>query len=234
MAYYGAVHNNQSLLVEAHRQCQLYREVLQSDKGLWAHILLGNGTHDPGLWATGNAWAAAGMLRVLATIQWSSFASEMTSEVNDLKTWTEEILNASKNYVVSFKCRHYDVSLTPRRRETCCTIIWMTRRPLRNLPLRHSWPLPHCTSSLHLLTSHALPLIEQPPVHVEPDERSRQFRSRPLIRRFCQGKLYRMGHSSRQPIRFRPTRCGIGGSAVVCDSCVCGIRRVGQDGSTGR
>lgn len=101
LAYYGALTNNQSLLEEAHRQCSLYRDILRTDNGLWAHILLGNGTHDPGLWATGNAWAAAGMLRVLATMQWSSFAGQLISQINDLRSWTTEILAATQSYVVS-------------------------------------------------------------------------------------------------------------------------------------
>lgn len=40
---------------------------------------------------TGNAWAAAGMLRVLATIQTSSFSSAMSSEQSDLEAWVSEI-----------------------------------------------------------------------------------------------------------------------------------------------
>ena len=86
---------------EAVKQIQLYRQTLRTDTGLWAHILLGNGTHDPGLWATGNAWAAAGMLRVLATIKWSDFAGSMDTEMNNLRDWTTEILSASKGVVVS-------------------------------------------------------------------------------------------------------------------------------------
>lgn len=42
----------------------------------------------------GNAWAAAGMLRVLATIQASPFSSDMSSQQNDLGDWVSEIHDA--------------------------------------------------------------------------------------------------------------------------------------------
>ncbi|WVQ66675.1 uncharacterized protein L199_004863 [Kwoniella botswanensis] len=100
-AYYAVLHNNQTLLQEAYRQCSLYRDTLRQDSGLWAHILLGTGTHDSGLWATGNAWAATGMLRVWATIKASSYASDMSSQMDDLKNWVTEILDASQGYITS-------------------------------------------------------------------------------------------------------------------------------------
>jgi rhamnogalacturonyl hydrolase YesR len=102
LAYYGVVQNNQSLVQEAYNQCKLYRDVLRVESsGLWQHILLGTENYDPGLWATGNAWAAQGMLRVLATIKWSQFAGQMQSQMNDLQAWTEEIVNGCRRYVVS-------------------------------------------------------------------------------------------------------------------------------------
>jgi len=83
LAYYAVSTSNLSLLLETVRQCGLYREVLQlgssippastaSDRlpaiyGLWRHIV-GPQLPDPGLWSTGNAWSAAGMTRVLATV----------------------------------------------------------------------------------------------------------------------------------------------------------------------
>ena len=83
LAYYGVATNNASLLEEAVNQCLLYREILQANttasmaspptthpllaSGLWTHIL-GPVNNDPGIWSTGNAWAAAGMMRVLATL----------------------------------------------------------------------------------------------------------------------------------------------------------------------
>lgn len=41
------------------------------------------------------------MLRVLATIKWSQFAGAMQNEMNDLQSWTEEILRGCQRYVVS-------------------------------------------------------------------------------------------------------------------------------------
>ncbi|KAE8538351.1 hypothetical protein D1P53_004703 [Cryptococcus gattii VGV] len=82
LAYYGALDNNQTLLQQAYQQC-------------------GNGTSDTNLWATGNGWAAAGMLRVWATINWSSFSDQLNSEMSDLESWVREILDASKPYVTS-------------------------------------------------------------------------------------------------------------------------------------
>ncbi|KAJ3504918.1 hypothetical protein NLJ89_g7687 [Agrocybe chaxingu] len=83
MAYYGAVTSNATVLRAAVDQCHLYHQVLLTNTtsysanppsmhppsagGLWVHIV-GPENADPGLWSTGNAWAAAGMMRVLATV----------------------------------------------------------------------------------------------------------------------------------------------------------------------
>jgi hypothetical protein len=83
LAYYGVATNNASYLQDAVNQCLLYREILQANTSsspasppnthallasdLWTHIL-GPVNTDPGIWSTGNAWAAAGMMRVLATL----------------------------------------------------------------------------------------------------------------------------------------------------------------------
>ena len=40
---------------------------------------------------TGNAWAAAGILRVLGTIQNSQYANKMKRQQNDLAAWVQEI-----------------------------------------------------------------------------------------------------------------------------------------------
>lgn len=101
LAYYGALDNNQTLLRQAYQQCKLYRDALRQSSGLWIHITGGNGTSDTNLWATGNGWAAAGMLRVWATINWSSFSDQWNSEMSDLESWVREILDASKPYIVS-------------------------------------------------------------------------------------------------------------------------------------
>ncbi|WVR09593.1 hypothetical protein IAU60_006664 [Kwoniella sp. DSM 27419] len=99
LAYYGVLHNNQTLVEEAYNQIAHYRQVLATSNGLWSHILLGNGTYDPGLWATGNAWAAAGMLRVWATIKRSQFSDALSSQANDLQSWIGAIFDAAQGYI---------------------------------------------------------------------------------------------------------------------------------------
>ncbi|GAA5957345.1 hypothetical protein JCM8115_006963 [Rhodotorula mucilaginosa] len=94
LAYFGVATSDQSYLSEAYNQIKLYRNHLKSDSGAWKHIVLGDG-QDPGLWNTGNGWAAYGSLRVLATMQNSEWAGEFTSEMNDLTAWVQEILGAA-------------------------------------------------------------------------------------------------------------------------------------------
>lgn len=98
IAYYGAVKNNGTLLQIAYDQCRLYRDALLIDGPtgkLWAHIYDDTTSSwiDEGIWATGNGWAALGMLRVAVTIQKTSFYSSMTSQVSDLLSWVKEILD---------------------------------------------------------------------------------------------------------------------------------------------
>lgn len=102
LAFAGVLLNNQSLVSIAHEQCLLYREAMRNESaGLWAHILLGTGIQDTNRWLTGNAWAAFGMMRVLATIQRSPWAGDMGSEISDLQGWVREIVSTSQNYLVS-------------------------------------------------------------------------------------------------------------------------------------
>lgn len=101
LAYAGVVLNNQTLVSIAHEQCLLYREGMRNaSAGLWAHILLGEGIEDTNRWLTGNAWAAYGMMRVMATIMRSPWANDMQSEVNDLQGWVREIVGTSQNHLV--------------------------------------------------------------------------------------------------------------------------------------
>lgn len=72
MAYYAADTGNWTLLNDTVNQCTYYRQVLKANittsyKGVWEHIV-GPQSPEPGLWSTGNGWAAAGMTRVLATV----------------------------------------------------------------------------------------------------------------------------------------------------------------------
>ena len=49
----------------------------------------------------GNAWAAAGMLRVLGTIQHSPFPKKFKNEQKDLQKWITEIMDAMYPWLVS-------------------------------------------------------------------------------------------------------------------------------------
>lgn len=71
-------------------------------QGLLMHIVNGSnpsGTgNDRGAWLTGNGWAAAGMVKVIATIAQSEFASDMQSQIDDLVSWTQAILDGCYRY----------------------------------------------------------------------------------------------------------------------------------------
>ncbi|KAL0948050.1 hypothetical protein HGRIS_010674 [Hohenbuehelia grisea] len=95
LAYYGVLTRDKSLVTEAYNQCKLYRNYLRDThaNNLWQHILLGS-FNDTGHWSTGNAWAASGLLRVLATIQHSEYDNQFKHEKSDLASWTTEIHEA--------------------------------------------------------------------------------------------------------------------------------------------
>ncbi|KAF7791993.1 hypothetical protein EIP86_003020 [Pleurotus ostreatoroseus] len=92
MAYYGVLTDNQTLVSQSYEQIRLYRQYLRDEGagGLWKHVLMGE-WEDQGHWSTGNAWAAAGICRVLGTIAASQFAKDMKNEQNDLASWVNEI-----------------------------------------------------------------------------------------------------------------------------------------------
>lgn len=104
IAYFGAYQQGDAqiyLLRVAYDQCRLYRQYLQ-DKStkLWRHIVLGT-DQDHNLWATGNSWAAAGMLRVLQIIRLSDSSECFINEQNHLLNWIEEIVEAAWCYQVN-------------------------------------------------------------------------------------------------------------------------------------
>jgi len=119
LAYYGAMNRNKSAVAESYNQIRLYRNYLRdrSSNNLWRHIVFGD-SQDKGHWATGqlwaiqllvrliiirfpgNAWAAAGMLRVLGTIKNSEYAGDFKSERTDLIDWVLEIQDGMYNYLV--------------------------------------------------------------------------------------------------------------------------------------
>ncbi|PPR02489.1 hypothetical protein CVT24_002038 [Panaeolus cyanescens] len=100
IAYYGALEGGdggRALMQVAYDQCRLYRDGLRDDSGLWKHIMLGS-FQDQTHWATGNAWAAAGMLRVLSTLNHSSDARQFAGQQANLTAWIDEILETSWSY----------------------------------------------------------------------------------------------------------------------------------------
>ncbi|KAI9449496.1 Six-hairpin glycosidase [Lactarius psammicola] len=87
-----------ALLQIAYDQIRLYRDALfDADVSLWRHVTMGS-WGDPGHWSTGNGWAAAGAMRVLATIKRSRFAPDMQSQQDDLAQWVDEILTGVWHY----------------------------------------------------------------------------------------------------------------------------------------
>lgn len=88
LAYAAVASQNVSLLQTTVSQITLQRQILQLNgtspyKGLWQHIV-GPESQTLGLWCTGNAWAALGMARVLATIKNWSTSAKQGSEMPDL------------------------------------------------------------------------------------------------------------------------------------------------------
>ncbi|KAI9462083.1 Six-hairpin glycosidase-like protein [Boletus coccyginus] len=100
LAYYGVTTQNITLLQEAYTQISLYRKYLcdESASNLWQHIQLGSDGTDNGHWSTGNAWAAAGMIRVLGTIRGSQYAGSLGQQQQDLADWIQEIHDGMYRY----------------------------------------------------------------------------------------------------------------------------------------
>jgi rhamnogalacturonyl hydrolase YesR len=102
LAFYAADQSNETLLLESVHQCGYYREVLQSNttasyKGAWEHII-GPDSQDLGIWSTGNAWAAGGMTRVLATVMRAPVAQNASwteGAISNLTTWIKEIVDGA-------------------------------------------------------------------------------------------------------------------------------------------
>ncbi|KAK7061386.1 unsaturated rhamnogalacturonyl hydrolase YesR [Favolaschia claudopus] len=102
LAYAAADAKDLELLHEAYLQCGLYRKILRTDSGGWKHII-GPENEDTGLWSTSNAWAAAGMARVLATIIKAPVAVSSTwrdDAVSDLSIWIQEILDGAMSFAM--------------------------------------------------------------------------------------------------------------------------------------
>ncbi|CAH7669031.1 hypothetical protein BY996DRAFT_4583530 [Phakopsora pachyrhizi] len=99
LAFYGAQESNFQELELAYTQIKLYRDALSAPLNnvkLWRHVLPANATiNDHRFWSTGNGWAAAGSMRVYATLlnlQDKNLQSKTERMRNDLANWTEEII----------------------------------------------------------------------------------------------------------------------------------------------
>jgi hypothetical protein len=103
LAYWGAVQTDldtqREYLTLAYNQIRLYRDYLRDpDAGnVWHHIVLGSWS-DTGHWATGQGWAAGGILRVHQTIAKSALRDEMSWALTDLANWAEEIVAGTWAY----------------------------------------------------------------------------------------------------------------------------------------
>jgi rhamnogalacturonyl hydrolase YesR len=99
LAYYGIFTEDLDMVKESVQQCELYCEVLGTKKGFWRHIANAQGAgsvkSDDGAWCTSNAWAAAGMARVLATLRKSRYASETVDQQSSLVKMTKHILDGT-------------------------------------------------------------------------------------------------------------------------------------------
>jgi len=95
LAYYGVTQKKTAYITAAYTQIKLYRDQLRdSDTGLWQHVALGD-WQSTKLWSPGNGWVAAGIARVIATIQHSSYKSKYSTELASMGDWAEEILTAA-------------------------------------------------------------------------------------------------------------------------------------------
>ncbi|TFK63599.1 hypothetical protein BDN72DRAFT_861999 [Pluteus cervinus] len=104
LAYYAADTNDEQLFLDAINQARTYRQILQPPTpgncpGTWRHII-GPESQDTGLWSTGNSWAAAGMTRILATLNSAPIAQDKPwrqDSINDLTSWIKEILDGVRS-----------------------------------------------------------------------------------------------------------------------------------------
>lgn len=129
LAYSAVAGNNVTLLRQAINQCGLYRQVLQANttanwKGLWTHIV-GPQSQTLGIWATGNGWAALGMVRVLATVKHWRTSSSWSTEQSQLIQFILEIINGAKSVPVDPQTgfyRNYIVGNSDSQNNN--TIVW--------------------------------------------------------------------------------------------------------------
>jgi rhamnogalacturonyl hydrolase YesR len=102
LAYHGVVTSDIDQVKESVRQCELYHDVLATDMGYWRHIANAEDVvdgkevkKDDGAWCTSNAWAAAGMARLMATLQKSPYAEDTVKEQDSLAWMVKRILDGA-------------------------------------------------------------------------------------------------------------------------------------------
>lgn len=98
LAYHAVATDTPSILKAAIEQCKLYRDILITKegraRGLWKHIV-GSKHEDLGHWSTSCGWAAAGMMRVLATVLKWERSQKWNEEAESLISWIKEILDGA-------------------------------------------------------------------------------------------------------------------------------------------
>ena len=98
LAHWGVINQNEAIVRESIQQIRLYREYLQDPATLLWHHVKGGDPHDEYwsyFWGTGMAWAAAGITRVLATLEHSTYYGMLAPEIAELAGWANEIVGAT-------------------------------------------------------------------------------------------------------------------------------------------
>lgn len=105
LAYYGALSSDSYLMQQAYLQVKGYRSYLRKTdiQNVWGHVYDASGKYwvDSNNWATGNGWAAAGIVRVLSCMVTSSIHGNFVSQQNDLAAWAKEIIDAAWSHASS-------------------------------------------------------------------------------------------------------------------------------------
>ncbi|KDN47333.1 hypothetical protein K437DRAFT_99626 [Tilletiaria anomala UBC 951] len=102
IAFQAVAQNNTELMQTAVEQIALYRDVLRTSPtsagaGAWQHIV-GPEAQSLGIWTTGNAWAAVGMVRVLATMQNWPATADWTAQQKQVRQYIYEILDSAQHF----------------------------------------------------------------------------------------------------------------------------------------
>ena len=97
LAYQAIATDDANMMRVALQQCLLYSEILtsESERKLWKHIIgpIWMPARDTGIWATGNGWVVAGIVRVLATAMKSPYTKSVGLEINRLLQVTFGIID---------------------------------------------------------------------------------------------------------------------------------------------